>query len=157
VDDDPTLPFCFCDTQSPCGNLAADAGCENSTGMGARLTGSGSASVGTDDLFLTVAPVPANQFGIVFMGGGQSQQLFGDGLRCIASGGIGIFRYSVQSTGSGSFTRGPIVGYSQANFPPAGRIQAGQTWYFQGWFRDPQGPCGNAFNLSQGAEVSFEP
>ncbi len=34
---------------------------------------------------------------------------------------------------------------------------AGETWYFQGWYRDPMGPCGTAFNLSNGLAVTFAP
>ena len=58
----------------------------------------------------------------------------------------------------GALVLGPgIVAYAQANFPPAGQIGPGQTWYFQGWYRDPAGPCGSGFNLTNGIEVTFTP
>ncbi len=38
-----------------------------------------------------------------------------------------------------------------------GHIDAGETWYFQGWYRDPMGPCGTAFNLSNAIAVTFAP
>ena len=43
--------------------------------------------------------------------------------------------------------------------PPAGsgpgQITPGSTWYFQFWYRDPQGPGGTGFNTSDGLEVRF--
>jgi hypothetical protein len=38
-----------------------------------------------------------------------------------------------------------------------GASVAGTTHTYQYWYRDPQGsPCGTAFNLSNGVEVSFQ-
>ena len=34
-------------------------------------------------------------------------------------------------------------------------IIAGDTWYFQAWYRDPFGPCGNGSNFSNAMEVTF--
>ena len=52
-------------------------------------------------------------------------------------------------------TLGPgIVNLSslfQVNF----HILAGQTWNFQGWYRDPNGPCGTQFNLTNGLAITF--
>jgi hypothetical protein len=31
----------------------------------------------------------------------------------------------------------------------------GQTVYFQGWYRNVQGPCGSGFNLTNGLQVTF--
>jgi hypothetical protein len=37
-------------------------------------------------------------------------------------------------------------------------VVTGDTRRFQVWYRDPVGgPCGSAFNLTQGVEVSFTP
>jgi hypothetical protein len=94
------------------------------------------------------------------MGAGQLALAFGDGLRCVGAGGAGIFRYfPVQSSGPiGVLALGPgIVAHSQARFPAAGRIDPGDTWNFQTWFRDPTGPCGFAFNLSNAVAVTFSP
>ena len=38
-----------------------------------------------------------------------------------------------------------------------GQINPGSTWNFQFWFRDPMGPGGNGFNLSDGLQVDFCP
>ena len=47
--DEPGTPFCF-GVGCPCGNDDPNAGCMNGTGQGALLTGSGSASISSDDL-----------------------------------------------------------------------------------------------------------
>jgi hypothetical protein len=31
----------------------------------------------------------------------------------------------------------------------------GTTWYFQGWFRDPAGPCGLRLNFSNALSVTL--
>jgi len=156
--DDPTTPYCFCATGAPCANPDPDAGCASSTGSGSLLAGSGSASVTADDLFLSATNVPPGQFGIFFMGPVETEVPFGDGQLCVGAGATGLFRYRVQSSGpAGVLVEGPIVGTSLARFPPAGRIAAGATWNFQNWHRDPGGPCGSAFNTSNGVSVTFVP
>ncbi len=151
-----------------CGNDAAPgsgSGCANSTGLGALLSASGSTSVTADDLVLIASQLPDSQFGILFMGPGQTSPLpFGDGLLCITptSGQQlqeGLWRFPVTSSGSaGTITLGPgVVGYSSSNFGASGQILSGHTWNFQGWFRDPQGPCGGSFSLSNGMKVTFGP
>jgi len=156
----PGTPYCFSNSDCPCGNVDPTAGCANSTGAGALLSSSGSASASADDLVLTVSNVPPNQFGILFMGGSQvvDRIPFGDGLLCVSSV-PGVFcRFLVQNSGSsGVMTEGPgIVAFSQT-LQPACHIDPGDTWYFQGWYRDPQGPCGGLFNLSNAVSVTFAP
>lgn len=58
--------FCFCSSGAPCGNTDPSAGCANSTGAGALLSGSGGASVSADDLELTVNGLPPNALGLLF-------------------------------------------------------------------------------------------
>jgi len=156
---DPGDPYCY-GVGCPCGNDHPQAGCVDSTGAGAVLWAAGTSSVAADDLALTAFNVPPGQFGIYFMGGGQIQLPFGDGLRCVGSGGRGIFRFlPPRSSGAtGVLTLGPgIVAHTRASFAPAGQIDAGDTWNFQAWFRDPAGPCGSAFNLSNAVAVGFTP
>ncbi|MFT4542214.1 MAG: hypothetical protein ACI835_004681 [Planctomycetota bacterium] len=151
-----TTPYCFCDCSAPCGNLDATAGCANSTGSGALLHSTGSTSVIADDLVLTVSNLPSNQFGILYRGGRQWSATFGDGIRCVGAAPLTICRFGVQSSGpSGTLVLGPgIVALSSTTLPEC-HIQAGMTWNFQGWFRDPGGPCGSAFNLSNALAVTF--
>lgn len=144
-------PYCSCPV-GPCGNNYAAGGCRNSTGVGALLTASGSSSWAADDLVLTVSQAPNFQFGIVYMGTVQIGPLpFADGLRCV---GGNICRLPLRNTGAtGSYSYGPgIIGLAGAAGCP---VFPGDIWNFQGWFRDPAGPCGNGFNLSNAVEVTF--
>ena len=144
-------PYCDCPV-GPCGNDYAPAGCRNSTGVGALLTASGSSSWAADDLVLTLTQAPTFQFGIVYMGTVQVGPIpFGDGLRCV---GGNVCRLPLRNTGAtGSFSYGPgIIGLAGAAGCP---VLPGDIWNFQGWYRDPAGPCGNGFNLSNAVEVTF--
>lgn len=147
--------FCFCKS-GPCGNAAPWAGCENFTGVGAKMTVCGTPSISSDDLVLSVDSVVPNQFGIVFMGDQESAPMtLGNGRRCVD--GI-LHRYPAQATGStGSFQEGPgLIGFANSTFPSNGHITVGSTWHFQGWYRDPLGPCGNTSNISNAIAVTFE-
>lgn len=148
--------YCFGDgsgTNCPCGNVgAADEGCGNSGGSGARLAVSGSNSAGTDDVTFTLTQGPGPVPGILFAGdalpNGGNGLIFGDGLRC--AGGQ-IQRLGVQiMDGSGSATWGPGLG-AQGNW------SGGDTRYFQGWYRDVSGPCNGLFNTSHATELTFVP
>lgn len=150
--------YCECASGSPCANNDAAGGCTNSTGAGAQLAASGTASVTADDLVLTTTLMTPNEFGIVYMGPNQLTQIFGDGLRCVGGGGVGVYRFpAVNGGANGTLVHGPVVGHSQSNFPITGQITAGSTWNFQAWYRDPAGPCGGGFNLSNGVTVIFTP
>jgi hypothetical protein len=134
----------------PCSNDGAPGeGCRNSTGSGALLSAAGSTSLAADDLVLTASNLTLNQSGIIYMGPNQIQLPFGDGLRCVGGGSLGVVRFPVMNSGAGgSMTLGP-------NFLAPTVITAGQTWNFQSWYRDPGGPCGNAFNLSNAVSATF--
>ena len=157
--------YCFGST-CPCANDSpAYGGCANSVlgnddePQGARIGACGTASVAADDLVLELTHLPPNKFGLFYMGGGQTQAPFGDGLRCVDTGGIGIFRYNPpQNSGAvGMLALGPGIVARSHSFATGGHIDPGETWYFQGWYRDPMGSCGAAFNLSNGIAVTFEP
>jgi hypothetical protein len=38
-----------------------------------------------------------------------------------------------------------------------GHILPGTTFHFQGWYRDPAGPCGTGKNMSNAVRVIFGP
>ena len=40
---------------------------------------------------------------------------------------------------------------------PSGQITVGSSWNFQFWYRDPAGPGGTGFNLSDGLHAIFCP
>ncbi len=41
--------------------------------------------------------------------------------------------------------------------PAHAQVVPGATLNFQAWFRDPGGPCGHAFNLSNALAITFAP
>ena len=152
-------PYCF-GSGCPCANDDPQAGCGNDgfdsdSLTGARLThAAGSTNIHADDLVLSVSGVAAGQPGLVYMGENAILAPFGDGQRCIGAGPGGLRRFDVSQAGSsGSFTLTGIVARSQVF--GAGAILAGSTWNFQGWYRDPGGPCGSAFNLTNALPVTF--
>lgn len=154
--------YCFClDEYAPCGNgfpyPGASTGCRNSTGNGGLMVANGSTSVGADDLTLVMTQLPANKAGILIMSrGAQTPVTLGDGLLCLTGP---VYRYLGTNTGAGgTMTFGPgLVALSHANFPPLGHIAAGNSFYFQGWHRDPQGPCGVRTNMTNAARINFGP
>jgi len=152
---DPIEKYCF-GVGCPCGNDDPNAGCANSTGTGASLDATGSPSVGADDLVLTVTNVLPNQFGLVYMGPNENCVPFGDGFRAIDPGPPGGFcRFPVQfSSATGVMTQGPGIVAQSASFS-CGPIEAGDVWKFQAYYRDPAGPCGSGFNLSNAVSVGF--
>jgi hypothetical protein len=136
----------------PCGNFAGVVeGCANSTGVGAKLIAAGSASVLADDVTLLGSDLAAGEPGLMFAGSNQVNTgfglPFGDGLRCV--GGT-VVRFGIQfADGSGNSTFGPGLLAGSGYMP-------GDTRHFQLWFRDPAGPCGSSFNLSNGLTITFE-
>jgi hypothetical protein len=86
---------------------------------------------------------------------------FGDGLRCC--GGT-IVRWATirQDAGGCASTDQPggcgeMIGGIGGPISALGMLQAGDTRCYQFWYRDPSGPCGTGFNLSNGLEVSWTP
>lgn len=150
--------YCFCDALAPppCSNMDSAAGCGNSTGAGALLSAGGSSSVAKANLSLSIRPLKPNEFGIVFMASNAIGPFaFGDGLRC--AGGT-LWRFGLSNSGpSGVITLPDVIGFAAANFGVTGQFSAGQTWNFQGWYRDPGGPCNSSFNLTQAKTITFTP
>jgi hypothetical protein len=156
---DPGTGYCYGAGICPCNNNDPVAGCANSTGFGARLAGTGTASVSGDDLTIHAFQMPANKNGRFYMASVIVQMPFGDGLLCAGSGGYPIFRFPPANSGpSGSFaTPANLVGWCNQNLPISGHIAPGSTWHFQAWYRDQQGPCGAHFNTTDALSVTFLP
>lgn len=135
----------------PCGNNSsggAGAGCINGTGVGATLTPSGAPSIANDTLVLTASIT--NGAGYFFVGDAQiaggGGTPFGNGLRCVG-GNVQRIRKIPGGQGSGTL---PPVGTTIHQIVGA---SAGDTDFFQVWYRDPHGACGNAFNTTNGVIV----
>lgn len=150
------VSFCW---DCPCGNQGASLqGCANSTGEGANLIVSGTASLANDSLALTAAPVP-NQPGVFFQANAEIQPTpFGAGLRCCGGSVLRIGTYmaanQVADTASGALIGG--FGPPISQHPGNASLQAGDVRCYQYWFRDPGAgnPCpGTAFNLSRSQQV----
>ncbi|HTF89861.1 MAG TPA: hypothetical protein VK843_15715, partial [Planctomycetota bacterium] len=156
------MEYCFCLADyAPCGNgeiyPGVPAGCRNSTGVGARLSALNSTSVAADDMKLRLTQLPLNKPGILVMSPNvDTPVLLGDGLLCLRSP---VYRYFGMNSGpTGSMTFGPgIAGYANTHFPPLGHVTAGSSFGFQGWYRDPFGPCSSGMNLTNAVRINFLP
>jgi len=146
--------YCFGDgsgSSCPCGNNGgAGEGCANSGGTGGLVWASGSDSVAADDLTFSASGLLPLQPALLFAGhnaiNGGNGIPFGDGLRCA---GQSVVRLGVETPDpNGDADWGPGLG-------ALGGWISGDTRYFQVWYRDPGGPCGSGFNLTNGVEVTF--
>lgn len=156
------MRYCFClSDYAPCGNgdgyPGANAGCHNSTGVGAEMNALGSTSVTTDDMTFRVTHLPLSKPGIIIMAAdARTPVALGDGVLCLVPPVYRYFGLNSGPTGTMSFGPG-LVGYANSHFPPLGHVTAGSSFHFQSWFRDPAGPCGTGMNLSNAMRINFLP
>jgi hypothetical protein len=155
---DPGTTYCY-GIGCPCANEDPLAGCANTTGFGARLDGSGTASVSADDLEVFAFQLPPNKNGRFYMSQNSTLVPLGDGLLCAGSGGYPLFRFPFLNAGPAGALRLPpnLVSFCNQTFPAAGHLAVGATWHFQAWYRDPHGPCGAFFNTTNSYSVAFVP
>ena len=153
----PFAPYCFGDgsgTACPCGNDGDPGqGCANSTGIGGALAASGSAGVGADDLTFTAVGLPPSQAALLFVGDSPANlgfgNVLGDGLMCVGSGFVRL--ETAVTNGGGVVDFGP-------GLAATGGWSAGDSRYFQAWYRDPSAsPCGTGSNLTSAVVVTFQP
>jgi hypothetical protein len=85
------------------------------------------------------------------MGDSQAQTPFGDGTLCV---GGSVLRYLPPSVISPDGAAAHALDYAKF---PADQIAPGSNWNFQFWYRDPAGPLGSGFNLSDALAVTFCP
>jgi hypothetical protein len=144
-------PYCFGVRTCPCGNnRGPTSGCQNSTGLGGFLEGHGTSGITNDDLELHAEFLPPLVVAVLFQGQGAANggagTPFGDGLLCVTPPikRLGV----VTTTAAGMATWGP-------GLASTGGWAAGQTRYFQVWYRDSTGPCGTGVNMTNGLEITF--
>ncbi|MCP3918998.1 MAG: choice-of-anchor B family protein [bacterium] len=122
----------------------------NSSGLPGRIHALGSAEASLNDLSLRAINLPSNEFGYFLTSLAQGSFMPPGSMGTICLGGqIARFNGQVQNTGiEGAFE----VSIDLGNIPtsPSQAVVAGQTWYYQGWFRD-----GASSNLTDGTEVDF--
>ncbi len=138
-------------TDQGCGATAIYCfGFANSTGFPATITNLGSASLAANDFLAFGGSYPPNQFGILIYGQGQTFSPLGNGILCVATSPT-LYRLSIfQSDFFGSFN----VPVDYNNLAPGSSINAGETWYWQTWYRDN---VGLGFNFSNAISVTFCP
>lgn len=149
--------FCFGDgsgTACPCANAgAAGEGCANSTQRGAVLFANGNAELSDDTLVLTAGQCPTPAMGMFFSGGlqtngGLGDATLGNGLRCVE---MGVRRLEMASTAAGSAVSTVALGSAEA-------LSAGQTRFYQFWYRDnAEDGCVTNFNGSNAVSVTWQP
>ena len=155
---DAVTSVCFGDgagQNCPCGNTSPGAGgCSNSTGIGGTMAFGGVPSVSSDTLSFVTTGLPASTPGLYFQGvtnlNGGLGNLFGDGLRC-AGGQLIRFHVVFASMGQSDYP-----GAGDPAISVAGGVAAGDTRTYQLWYRDPSGPCGSGFNVSQALVVDWQ-
>jgi hypothetical protein len=144
VNENGVLDICECRTQNFCITSP------NTAGPGARITAIGDPSLSTNTFFLQVTQAPPGQPGLFFFGDhAQDPPLpFGNGWKCVGG--------NTQRLNPPLFVDGDGTGSRRIDFAlvPTNLFAAGDTAYFQFWYRDnPQ--VGTTFNLSDGLAVTF--
>jgi len=137
------------------GTAYCDPANSNSTGQPALISASGSAVAADNDVLLSAAQLPASQFG--YFVNAQAQGLVqppgSQGNLCL-SGGIGRYNAFVLNSGAtGEFS----LQLDLTNTPTPGgpvSVQAGESWYFQAWYRDVNPTPTN--NFTNGVCILFQ-
>ena len=137
------LGVCYCSPAVP-----------NSTGLPGHLEVLGATELSEDMVVLLAKDLPPNQVGIFLVsasadhipmaGGGQ-------GTLCLGAP-IGRYKEHVASSGELGFL-GLRVPLGELPLPIGGAIQPGDTWRFQGWYRD-QNPTSTS-NFTDAVAVTF--
>lgn len=140
---------------SPCVATSYCSVAPNSVGAGARLSALGSTSVGANELRLRATGCTPSQHGLFFYGPNATQVPFGDGFLCVSGGAHRLNPPSAASS-QGELERALDFGAPPMARGP-GAVLPGSTWRFQLWYRDPTGPGGTGFNLSDALAIRFCP
>ena len=160
----PGIPYCFGNTAAgnpcPCmnDNPGLQNGCANGTyPTGANLSGYGVPSLSNDTLILQGTFGQPNNSSMFFQAVSHLDYaglFLGDGIRCA---GGNVKRLKVQlNDASGDANTMPVM-ISARSALLGDVLQAGDTRYYQWWFRDIPGLCGNESNTSNGYMVFWMP
>ncbi len=140
----------------PCGNQPApntSGGCLNSFGRSGLLTGSGIASLTSDEMVLGLSGLPG--FGSAIMAQSASAHvpasLLGDGLWCLPGGTARILSLVANQSGNAAY---PAAG----NLPLSvrGNVNAPGTRHYQAAYRNGASFCTPAvFNTTSGVSITW--
>jgi hypothetical protein len=120
----------------------------NSTGSMALMGHTGTNDISNNNFVLNAYALPPSKLGLFFFGQNQTLVPFGNGWRCVGSP-----LHRLPTTTSNLF--GDLVWPLNLNALPSGvQIHAGETWYFQAWYRDPAAGGAN-FNASDALQVPW--
>ena len=129
----------------------------NSTGSAASLSGFGETRVTANDLTLTASNLPQNQFGILIVSASQgfvpNAGGTSNGNLCLG-GAIGRYvgpGQILSSGAAGEFSLAIDLGMIPQGGGTTATV-AGDTWNFQGWYRDG---VGLGSNFTDGLEILF--
>jgi len=147
-------------TPCPCSNdndgSVPGAGCANGVfASGAYLSGTGVASLAADTLVLATTGQEPSNSGLYFQANNNlfPGNVWGDGLQCA---GGGLIRIGVRFADATGYSDTSAFAFTISG--KVGNITAGDTKYYQCWYRNPAGsPCGNGFNASNGYAVTWAP
>jgi len=144
--------------QDPLGDVYCSAANASDWQSGARLYGTGSSSVATNDLVLRCAGLPVGATTILLASRSSAVVNVLGGLSRLCLGApLGRFVRPGEVTGADA--NGVItVDVDLLTLPLGGSIAAaapGETWYFQALHRDPLRPSGA--NLSSAVSITFGP
>jgi len=124
----------------------------NSSGFAAALHAVGSRFAVNNDLTLHAEHMPANQFGYFIASltpGFVAQPGQALGNLCVL-GDLARFNAQVQNSGPTGTFQVPID-LTSVPTHPAQAVLGGQTWHFQGWFRD-----GSASNFTDAVRIFYQ-
>lgn len=148
---------------NPCGGLGVRY-CQanpNSTGLPARMSASGSTSVTTNTFTLecldmpTVLPNSIFNYFVIGSGTGFIPNVIGQGNLCLG-GALARYRGPGQVTNAGMTGDAMVtIDLNVLPSPLMGGIAAGETWFFQNFYRDANPNITS--NLSDALAVTFTP
>ena len=128
----------------------------NSSGAPGAIAAAGSTRATDNDLTLVASSLPTNQFGL-FVGSmtqGFTANPGGSAGNLCLGGNLARFNAQVGNSGADGSFRGKI----DLRFIPTNPVQpvvAGETWFFQAWFRDVFGGQASS-NFTDGLEIVFD-
>lgn len=127
----------------------------NSSGQSASIDWTGSPTYTANDFTLIARCHLPSRSGAFFYNRTPTAVPFGNGIRCVGSGAPAAFRIGSPKMTDSS---GDITQWIDLFSPPissgAGQISAGETWYFQGFYRDTG--SGSGVNLTDALAVTFD-